>query len=183
MRLVLSSRSNANVYAHWVAARHGRSMPRIEDIDVGKITDKLSYVYFAEVMHDEAGMWFKFRLVGGLLVDQIRQQGTGRMLLELQIGGWEEEWRKNLVYAVKMKMPVVDESTIKTEAGLQLDLEHLALPLSEDGEHVTRIFGAIDFTEMSEADLLKILPEFDWKSVSSIELEKRILISNLRIQI
>ena len=183
MRKVLSSRPNAAAYAYWVSACKGRNMPTAADIDPTVIPGPLSYLYFAEVMHDDAGMWFKFRLVGGLLVDTLNQEPTGRMLVELQLGGWEEEWRRNLVYAVKMKLPVVDESTIVTQAGLTLELEHLALPLSDDGVHVTKIFGAVDFIDLDEADLMKILPAFDWKSVSSIELEKRILISNLRIQL
>ena len=183
MRKVLSSRPNAAAYAYWVAACKGHDMPATKDIDPTQIPGPLSYLYFAEVMHDDAGMWFKFRLVGGLLVDKLNQEPTGRMLVELQLGGWEEEWRRNLVYAVKMKLPVVDESTIVTQAGLTLELEHLALPLSDDGVNVTRIFGAVDFIDLAEADLMKILPAFDWKSVSSIELEKRILISNLRIQL
>ena len=105
------------------------------------------------------------------------------MLLDLQIGGWEVEWRKNLLQVTKMMLPVVDESTITTESGLKLDIEHLALPLSEDGVTVDRVLGAIDFYNMSPEKLAAALPELDWKAISTIELEKRIIISNLRIQL
>jgi hypothetical protein len=103
--------------------------------------------------------------------------------LDLQIGGWEEEWRRNLVYTVQMKLPVVDESTITAENGTKLDVEHVALPMSEDGTNVDRIFGSIDFFSHSEKEPRTMLPQLDWKKISSVELAKRIIISNLRFQI
>jgi hypothetical protein len=187
MRLVLASRKNAHVYAHWVTACGKKAMPNRREMQPDVIPldllPELPYIYIAEVMKDDLGTWFKFRLMGTGLTERLKQDGTGKMLLDLQIGGWEEEWRKNLVHAVQMKMPVVDESTITTAMGLCIDLEHLALPISEDGVNVNRIFGSIDFFGASEAQLKAAIPELDWKKISSIELAKRIIISNLRIQI
>lgn len=187
MRLVLASRRNAHVYAHWVAACGKKNMPtRIEmqpDVIPLDLLPELPYIYIAEVMRDDLGTWFKFRLMGTSLTERLQQDGTGKMLLDLQIGGWEEEWRRNLVYTVQMKLPVVDESTITTQNGVKLDVEHVALPLSEDGVNVDRIFGSIDFFSHSEDQLRAMLPEFDWKKISSVELAKRIIISNLRLQI
>jgi hypothetical protein len=80
-------------------------------------------------------------------------------------------------------LPVVDESIIKTEAGYDLDIEHLALPISEDGTTVDQIFGSIDFIGQTEADLQKMIPQLDWKKITSVELAKRIIISNLRLQV
>jgi hypothetical protein len=82
-----------------------------------------------------------------------------------------------------MKLPVVDESSITTQTGIKLAVEHVALPLSEDGTTVDRIFGSIDFFSHSENELRAMLPQLDWKKISSIELGKRIIISNLRFQI
>ncbi len=183
MRLVLASRKNALVYAHWVNACQEREMPRRRDIAPDQIKSQLPYVYIAEVMVDDLGTWFRFRLMGTKLVENLKQEGTGKMLLDLQIGGWEVEWRKNLVHVINMKMPVVDESTITVESGLKLDIEHLALPLSEDGVTVSRIFGAIDFYGVDEKELSRSIQSLDWETISSIELEKRIIISNLRIQL
>jgi hypothetical protein len=187
MRLVLTSRRNAHVYAHWVAACGKKSMPnRLEmqpDVIPVDLLPELPYIYIAEVMRDELGTWFKFRLMGTSLTERLQQDGTGKMLLDLQIGGWEEEWRRNLVYTVQMKLPVVDESTITAENGTKLDVEHVALPMSEDGTNVDRIFGSIDFFSHSEKELRTMLPQLDWKKISSVELAKRIIISNLRFQI
>lgn len=183
MRLVLASQLNASVYAHWLIVRGEHSMPRRQDIDPTNIKRELPYVYIAQVMRDEAGMWFRFRLMGSKLVENLKQDGTGRVLLDLQIGGWEVEWRKNLVYATQMKMPVVDESTIHTESGLTLEIEHLALPLSEDDLVVDKIFGAIDFYNTTPSQLSRALPALDWQAISSVELAKRIIISNLSIHL
>ena len=186
MRLVLASRRNATLYAHWVTASLRKAMPTSKDIGPATLSPDLipdlPYIYIARVMRDELGTWFKFRLMGSNLGDRLQQDGTGRMLLDLQIGGWEEEWRRNLVQTVQMKLPVVDESIIKTEAGYDLDIEHLALPISEDGTTVDQIFGSIDFIGQTEADLQKMIPQLDWKKITSVELAKRIIISNLRLQ-
>lgn len=187
MRLVLASRRNAHVYAHWVTACGRRTMPDRKamqpDIIPVDLLPELPYIYIAEVMRDDLGTWFKFRLMGTSLSERLQQDGTGKMLLDLQIGGWEEEWRRNLVYTVQMKLPVVDESTITTENGIKLDVEHVALPMSENGVDVDRIFGSIDFFSHSEEQLAAVLPQLDWKKISSVELAKRIIISNLRFQI
>jgi len=202
MRLVLASRRNATLYAHWVTASLRKAMPTSKDIGPATLSPELvpdlPYIYIARVMRDELGTWFKFRLMGsdlgdrlhqdGSLMgsdlgDRLHQDGTGRMLLDLQIGGWEEEWRRNLVQTVQMKLPVVDESIIKTEPGYDLDIEHLALPISEDGLVVDQIFGSIDFIGQTEVDLQKMIPQLDWKKITSVELAKRIIISNLRLQV
>jgi len=183
MRFVLASRKNAAIYAHWVNARGDREMPQRKDIDPEKIKHELPYVYIAQVMRDEGGIWFRFRLMGTKLVENLKTEGTGRMLLDLQIGGWEVEWRKNLLQVTKMMLPVVDESTVTTETGLRLDIEHLAMPLSDDGVTVDRVLGAIDFYNLDEYKLAAALPNLDWNAISTIDLEKRIIISNLRIQL
>ncbi|MEJ0028117.1 MAG: PAS domain-containing protein [Rhizomicrobium sp.] len=183
MHLVLSSRRNAAVFAHWIHARDDRDLPARADIDPNSIKAELPYVYIAQVMTDDDGIWFKFRLMGGNLVQNFKIEGSERILLDLQIGGWEEEWRKNLLCAVKMRMAVVDEATITTESGTTLNIEHLALPLSEDGIKVDRVLGAIDFLTKSEYDLSVVLPQVSWSTINQIELEKRIIISNLRIQL
>ncbi len=156
-------------------------MPRRSDINPEMIKAELPYVYIAEVMKDDLGTWFRFRLMGSKLVEHLKQDGTGKMLLDLHVGGWEVEWRRNLVHVINMKMPVVDESTITVHPGLKLDIEHLAMPISEDGESVSRIFGAIDFYGLDEQKLRTSISDLDWNSISNIELEKRIIISNLRI--
>jgi len=183
MHLVLSSRRNTAVFAHWLHARGDREMPARNDVDPNKIKAELPYVYIAQVMTDDDGIWFKFRLMGNNIVQNFKIQGSEHILLDLQIGGWEEEWRKNLLCAVKARMAVVDEATIHGETGIELNIEHLALPLSEDGVKVDRVLGAIDFLTKSESDLALVLPQLTWSTINQIELEKRIIISNLRIQL
>ena len=182
MRLVLASKKNAAIYAHWIEACGASNMPKRVDIDPSRIKRALPYVYIAQVMRDEDGVWFRFRLMGTKLVETLKQEGTGRLLLDLQIGGWEVEWRKNLLQVAKSFLPVVDESTITTGTGAKLEIEHLALPLSEDGLTVDRVLGAIDLQDMGGMTLSDVLPSLNWNAISTIELEKRIIIASLRIR-
>ena len=183
MRPVLTSEKNVAVYAHWIAARGARSMPRREDIAPDLIKHELPYVYMSDVMNDADGIWFRFRLMGTALVTRFKKDGTGKTLLDLQIGGWETEWRRNLLFCLKIKMPVVDEATIRTPYGVDLTLEHIALPLSEDDDTVSKIFGAIDFFDSDNDALHKILPKINWDDLKDVEIAKRIIISNLKLAI
>jgi hypothetical protein len=183
MHLVLASRRNLVVFAHWLHARGERDMPTRQEVDPNAIKAELPYVYIAQVMRDQDGTWFKFRLMGNSIVQNFKVEGSERILLDLQIGGWEEEWRKNLICAVKMCMAVVDEATIHSQSGVDLNIEHLALPLSDDGVTVNRVLGAIDFLNKSEQDLAVVLPQLGSSKIDQIDLEKRIIISNLRIQL
>jgi hypothetical protein len=185
MRQVLASRRNAHVYAHWVAACGTKTMPsRMQmqpDVIPFDLLPELPFIYIAEVLRDDAGLRFRFRLMGTSLAERLKQDATGKMLLDLEIGGWEQEWRKNLVQTVQLRLPVVDESVVVTQRDVSLHIEHLALPLSEDGETVDRIFGAIDFVGHSDAELKELIPELDWRKISSVDIAKRIVISNLRV--
>ena len=156
-------------------------MPRRADIAPELIKQELPYVYMCDVKSDEDGTWFRFRLMGTALVTRFKKDGTGKALLDLQIGGWETEWRRNLLFCAKVKMPVVDEATIKTPYNVNLLIEHLALPLSEDDETVSKVFGAIDFFDDNDDALHKILPKIDWRDLKDVDLAKRIVISNLKL--
>jgi hypothetical protein len=183
MHAILTSEKNVAVYTHWVAARGARSMPRREDIAPELIRHELPYVYMSDVMSDADGIWFRFRLMGTALVTRFKKDGTGKALLDLQIGGWETEWRRNLLFCTKIRMPIVDEATIKTPYNLNLTIEHIALPLSEDDDTVSKVFGAIDFFDADDEALHKILPKINWNDLKDVELAKRIIISNLKLAI
>jgi len=64
---------------------------------------------------------------------------------------------------------------------MRVDIEHQAVPLSEDAEHVDRILGSIDYMKAVDVEALRRIREMDWNTIASHELTKRIVVANLRI--
>jgi len=185
VRPVLTSSCNAHIYAHWLLARGTKKMPcRREfqpDVIPFDLSRELPQIYIAEIHGVGSAAEFRFSLMGTLLVDRLKQDATGKNLSQLKLGGFEEEWRRSLAFALQTKMPVVSESQIVSASGMRVDLEHLAVPLSEDGEHVDRILGSIDFMKAVDVEALRRIREMDWDTIASHELAKRIVVANLRI--
>jgi hypothetical protein len=182
---VLTSARNAHIYAHWVVARGAKKMPcRREfqpDVIPFDLNRELPQIYIAEILGSGDDVDFRFSLMGTLLADRLKQDATGKLLSQMKLGGFEDEWQRSLAFALKTKMPVVSESQIVSASGMRVDLEHLAVPLSEDGEHVDRILGSIDFLKAVDAEALRRVREIDWSTIASHELAKRIVVANLRV--
>jgi hypothetical protein len=185
VRPVLTSSCNARIYAHWLLARGSKKMPtRLEfqpDVIPFDLSRELPQIYIAEIHGSGRDAEFKFSLMGTLLADRLKQDATGKYLSQMKLGGFEDEWRRSLAFALETKMPVVSESEIVAASGMRVDLEHLAVPLSEDGEHVDRILGSIDFLKTADVEALRRIRDMDWSTIASHELAKRIVVANLRI--
>lgn len=185
VRPVLTSSRNARIYAHWLLARGAKKMPcRHEfqpDVVPFDLSRELPQIYIAEIRGSGDALDFRFSLMGTLLADRLKQDATGKLLSQMKLGGFEEEWRRSLAFALETKMPVVSESQIVSASGMRIDLEHLAVPLSEDGAHVDRILGSIDFLKAADVEALRRVREIDWTTIASHELAKRIVVANLRI--
>ncbi len=185
VRPVLTSSRNARIYAHWLLARGAKKMPcRHEfqpDVIPFDLSRELPQIYIAEIRGSGDALDFRFSLMGTLLADRLKQDATGKLLSQMKLGGFEEEWRRSLAFALETKMPVVSESQIVSASGMRIDLEHLAVPLSEDGAHVDRILGSIDFLKAADVEALRRVREIDWTTIASHELAKRIVVANLRV--
>jgi len=185
VRPVLTSPQNAHIYAYWLLSRGAKTMPGRQEfqpeIVPSALKRELPHIYISEIHGVGSAVEFKFSLMGTLLVERLKQDATRKNLSQMRLGGFEEEWRRSLEFALKTKMPVVSESQIVSAAGLRIDLEHLLLPLSEDGKHVDRILGSIDFLKAADVDAFRRIKEIDWNNIASHENAKRIILANLRI--
>ncbi len=179
---ILNSPSIASVYGYWMKISRNGVLPPIGALEPNQISNPVCHLYFAGVEKDDAGTRFKFRPWDYAPNVAQGQHIAARLQLLSQLVERSDELRQNLVCAAKVKLPVVDMSKIETANGFSFKIEHLALPLSDDGETVTKIFGAIDLVEIEDINLENSMPNFDWRSISSVEIEKRLLISNLRTQ-
>jgi len=180
-RAVFESTRNASVYAYYIGACGENAMPRRQDIDPARMKAQLPYIYMVQVVRDESAPRFKFRLMGTELVNVLKQDGTGAFVRDLDLGGWEKEWRACLMYAAEAKVPVVALDKVTHESGLLVNVEHLAMPLSEDGDTVDRVFGALDFLGFRETGVEQALSEVNWSQLENVEVPKRLIITNLAL--
>lgn len=181
---VFESDRNASVYAHYVTTRQNRAMPRREDIDPSRIVRQLPYVYMVRVVHHADGdVSFRITLMGTELVAILKQEGKDRFVRELKLGGFEKVWRESMLCCLEHKIPLVAIDSVNMSSGLLVEFEHLALPLSENGTDVDRIFGCFDFPRVGEEWIEANLDQVQWDPANTVDVPKRLLITNLTVPI
>lgn len=181
---VFESDRNAAIYAYYITARGERAMPTRGDIEPSRLKKHLPYVYIVQALRQEHDdVRFRITLMGSELVEVLKQNGTGRFIRELDLGGFEHVWRDSILSTFNSGRPVVALDRLTMKSGLEIDLEHLVLPLSEDGKQVDRIFGCFDFPRRSDAWIKDNLEQVEWSDSIQVEVPKRLLITNLDIPI
>lgn len=133
---------------YWNAKRGARAMPRRADIDPAELRLHLPFLSLFEVLHDAAGLDFRFRLIGTEIAGQLGRDNTGRTLREvLELA--DPELRQCMLdacsAAVTQKRPVLYQGTLREVGKEFIIFQALRLPLSEDGEKVSMLLGRACF--------------------------------------
>jgi hypothetical protein len=128
---------------HWEGLRRGRAMPRRIDIDPAALKLVLPHLQITEVVAD--GDRFRYRLVGGAIVEAFGADFTGKYVDELVTGE-----RDSFVHACyravcASRRPAFVRSKYITTKTIDLTANRVLLPLSEDGSEVSQILGALTF--------------------------------------
>lgn len=183
LKKVFESNRISSVYSYYITVRRDKSMPSRSDVDPAAIKRQLPYVYMCQVEDTEEGPSFRLRLMGTELVDVLREEGTGRYIRELNLGGYEVTWRESALAAYQARCPIVSVDSIELKSGFSVDAEHLMLPLSDDGQHVSRLLGAIDFLGYTDEEVARVFEQVDWADLDKVDVPKRLLITNLAVPI
>ncbi|WP_374655000.1 PAS domain-containing protein [Dongia sp.] len=125
------------LYRYWLAKCRGGCLPSRADIDPTDIPRLLPYLTLVEVVADHRR--YVYRLVGTKEVEVRGQDPTGKSVAEAFYGPSAEEAHMFYDLAVATGRPVYDDSPFIGADGRYNDDEMLFLPLSDDGERVTRI--------------------------------------------
>ena len=183
MQKIFESDRIAKVYSLYDRSKNSSDIPSRKDVDLLRLPRDLPYVYISDVMGTDNGSRFKFRFMGTGLVEILKQEATGKFIVDLPLGGWEVEWRKTLMFVVETKRPTVAVDNFTLPNGLSLVLEHLALPLSDTGGEITHILGAIEFLGFDYDRIKSLSEKVDWDDIQKIEVPKRVVITNLSIDL
>ena len=127
---------------YWRAQRGAASMPRRADIDPIDLRDHLARLILADVLH--APMRFHFRVVGTELEHQLGRRYTGTTIDD-SAGAFFKPYQA----VVEQVRPIREYVRYDFDDGGPIgEFERLLMPLSEDGENVTMVFGEAIYTRL-----------------------------------
>jgi hypothetical protein len=127
----------------WNALSGERFAPRREEITPSKLRSLLPWTWVVDVIDD--GRDFRFRVAGDRIVEYLGGRHAGRNLSELRGPAFFELMHDLFSYTVKYRRPIAHgplRSSHPQRASFEAEV--LVLPLSEDGENVTALFGGFE---------------------------------------
>jgi hypothetical protein len=139
----LTSAQLATVHEAWKQAASGRFAPKREEITPAPMKSALAWIWMIDVV--EGGRDFRFRIAGDRVIQFLGRRYAGHHLSEFQDEPFFQRMRAILEACVRGKEPVAAGPVRSNLKGKEfLEMEVIALPLSEDGRNVTGICGALD---------------------------------------
>jgi hypothetical protein len=134
---------------YWAAKCGGRVMPRRADIDPLDLpAPHMPYLSILEVLPGADD--FRFRLLGTGITERLGRDSTGKTVREVYAttDAETQQWMLDVYRAVVThRRPVLKRGTLRMVQKEFVNFEALHVPLSEDGERVTMLFGRTHFHE------------------------------------
>lgn len=134
----------SRLYAYWREKRGDRLMPARADLDPADMRWLLGRISLIDVT--QSPLRFRFRLFGLALVEEFRQDLTGKALHEIQPRFWSAVVHNHFKKVVKTRQPNLYRIVVRNE-GVEADYLRLAVPLSNDGKEVNMIMTAAVLTQ------------------------------------
>jgi hypothetical protein len=127
---------------YWLARRDGSAIPRHIDVDQADLNEHLPRLILADVVRPP--LRFRFRLVGSELEHQLGEQYTGKTI-DASAGAFFKPYKA----CVEQVRPIREYLRYDFDDGGPVgEFERLLLPLSDDGETVTMVFGEAVYTRL-----------------------------------
>jgi hypothetical protein len=127
-----------DLHWYWCSKRDQAFAPPWSAISVAEMKPWLSYLALVDVVGDEPR--FRVRLFGAALVEAYGEEISGRFMDDCDLNYITEQMQEQMLKVVCNGAPnVIHARFTKIEDGRYLDYERIALPLSDDGEHVNMI--------------------------------------------
>ena len=133
------------VYEFWLSKKENQQLPHISDFKLDELPTKiLPWSIVADVIIEDASISYKFRFWGTQRASLIGYDMTGRFLSEISSDDMREGNLTEYEYVRTRKKPILCPTPIVTSTGRPIAMPSIRLPLSNDGENVTRVFSALD---------------------------------------
>ena len=131
---------------YWAAKCAGRAMPRRADIDPAALRPHLPYLSLLDVLPETKD--YRFRLLGTAFAEILGRNSTGKTVRQVYASADPDvmKWMLDTYDAVvATRRPVFKRGSLRAVAKDFIYTEAVHMPLSEDGEHVTMLFGRTRF--------------------------------------
>jgi hypothetical protein len=146
---IVGDKSRA-AHAIWRMLKGPRMAPRREDITLRHVRGLSPWLWMTDVVDNGAD--FRFRLTGDRIVQFLDGRHVGQLLSALGNAGFYEGMALMLSHCVAHKVPVAVGPGRPDYLGKDhWEMEAVALPLSDDGENVTSLMGAIELWPLGTA--------------------------------
>ncbi len=134
---------------YWASKCGGRAIPRRADIDPLELpAQHMPYLSILDVLPQTND--FRFRVIGTGITERLGRDSTGKTVREVYAAADREtrDWMLEVYQAVVThKRPVLKRGTLRMVQKEFVDFEALHVPLSEDGERVSMLFGRTHFLD------------------------------------
>src|SRR5579859_7436614 len=129
------------VHSYWLEKRGDRFAPSRSDIKPEEIVRLLPYVLLMDVVG--APLRFRYRLVGTAFATEYGQEITGKFVDEIDLADKASSVIADCAEVVRSRAPSFNNWEYTKADGRHVEVERVLLPLSNDGETVNMLFGAI----------------------------------------
>lgn len=133
------------VLDYWEKKRAQRRLPSRADIDPQDLKPYLRHLFLIEVL---GGGEFRYRLLGSEITERYGRNSTGKTVAEIYAGlPALRDWLAGMLLAVtRTARPVLAWGPLSAVNQQHILSESLHLPLADDGETVSMIFGAARYS-------------------------------------
>ena len=131
------------VHDAWKRLAAGRLAPRREEITPALLKTALPWIWMIDAV--DGAKDFRFRIAGDRVVQFLGRRYAGHLLSEFADQPFFQRMLKVLQESVRARHPLAVGPIRSNLPGKEfLEMEIVVLPLSEDGERVSTIFGAME---------------------------------------
>jgi hypothetical protein len=144
----LVSERLVGVLAAWKRTANERTAPKREEITPALLRTALPWIWMVDVI--DGGKDFRFRLAGDRVIQFLGRRYAGELISESLDNPFFQRMRAILVECTQHKKPLAVGPVRSNLAGKEFfDVEIVVMPLSDDGRHVTALFGAMDLSAVA----------------------------------
>ncbi|MBV9990920.1 MAG: PAS domain-containing protein [Alphaproteobacteria bacterium] len=149
----LHSEKLIGVYEAWKRTAAGRLAPKREEITPALLKSALPSIWMIDVI--DGGRDYRFRIAGDRIIQFMGRRYAGHLLSEFQGQAFFDQMRGILKACTEQKRPLMAGPGRSKMPGREFsELEVVVLPLSEDGQNVTTVFGAMEIRSVPPAPKL-----------------------------
>jgi len=139
-------------YALWESVKGSRLAPKRQEITLALVRTLAPWMWIVEVVDD--GKDFRFRQAGDRVVQFVGRRYSGMVLSELPSDPFYDRLQNILRCCWNQKAPVAFGPVRSAHPGKEhWEVEVVALPLSDDGDKVTALFGVVELWPISSQNI------------------------------